>query len=369
MSARFLRDRTAALRRNSRVPSPRHAIVTAPQARCGSGIGMKRRHFLALLGSAAVCSVGDAGAQHPERMRRIGVLVGSAQDDPESPPRTTAFEKALADLGWAVGRNIQIDYRSAGGDTAQMQALAKELVELRPDVLLGSTTPVVAALARETQTIPIIFVVVSDPIGSGFIASLPRPGGNITGFINIESSLGAKWIEILKEIAPSLSRVAVMFNPDTAPHADFYVRPFEAAAPSFAVTPVTSQVRSQDDIGRAVSDLSRVPATGLIVLPDTFLAVHRKALIAAAASHKMPTIYPFRFMVSDGGLIAYGVDLIDLFRRAGPYVDRILKGGKPADLPVQQPVKFEFAINLKTATALGLSVPPILLARADEVIQ
>jgi putative tryptophan/tyrosine transport system substrate-binding protein len=330
---------------------------------------MNRRHFMALLGAAAVGSACDVRAQQGERVRRVGVLIGGAQDDPESPPRTNAFEKALADSGWVVGRNLQIDYRWSAGDTAQMRALAKELVELRPDVLLGSSTPVVTALARETQTIPIVFVVVSDPIGSGFIASLARPGGNITGFINIESSLGAKWIEILKEIAPNLSRVAVMFNPDTAPHADFYVRPFEAAAPSFAVTPVTSQVRSEGDIDRAVSDLSRVPATGLIALPDTFLAVHRKVLIAAAANHKVPTIYPFRFMVADGGLIAYGVDLIDLFRRAGPYVDRILKGGKPADLPVQQPVKFEFAVNLKAAAALDLPVSPTLLARADEVIQ
>lgn len=324
---------------------------------------------MALLGGAAVGPVGHVRAQQPERTRRIGVLVGSAQDDPESPPRTNAFEKALADSGWVLGRNIQIDYRWAGGDIAQMQTLAKELVELRPDVLLGSTTPVVTALARETQTIPIVFVVVSDPIGSGFIASLPRPGGNITGFVNFESSLGAKWIEILKELVPGLTRMAVMFNPDTAPHADFYGRPIEAAAPSFAVSPVTCQVRSLGDIERAVSDLARVPNTGLIALPDTFLSVHRKAVIAAAGNHKVPAIYPLRYMVGDGGLISYGIDFVDLFRRAGPYVDRILKGSKPADLPVQQPAKFEFAINVRTAAALGLSIPPVLIARADEVIQ
>ena len=250
-----------------------------------------------------------------------------------------------------------------------MQVLAKELVEPQPDVLLASSTPVVAALARETGTIPIVFVVVSDPIGSGFIESLARPGGNMTGFINIESSLGGKWLELLKELAPSISRVAVMFNPDTAPHAEYYVRPFEVAAASLAVKPSTAPVRSATDIEQAIFDLGRATASGLIVLPDTFTTVHRGAIISAAASSNVPAIYPFRYMAGDGGLISYGVDLIDLYRRAAPYVDRILKGGKPADLPVQQPTKFEFAINLKTAKSLGLDVPPSLLARADEVIE
>jgi putative tryptophan/tyrosine transport system substrate-binding protein len=330
---------------------------------------MRRREFIGLLGGAAAAWPLAAGAQQPERMRRIAVLMGSTQSDPESPPRVRAFEQALADVGWIPGRNVRIDYRWAAGDPAHMQALARELVELHPDVVLASNTPVVAALARETRTIPIVFVVVSDPIGSGFVASLPRPGGNITGFINIESSLGGKWVELLKEIAPSIARVAVMFNPETAPHAAYYVRPFEVAALSFAVDPMTMPVRSKTDIEQAISDLGRVPANGLIVLPDTFMAVHRNAIIATAASRHVATIYPFRFMVRDGGLISYGIDLIDLYRRAAPYVDRILKGSKPADLPVQQPTKFEFAINLKTAEALGLKVPPTLLARADEVIE
>jgi putative tryptophan/tyrosine transport system substrate-binding protein len=311
---------------------------------------MRRREFITLLGGAVAVWPLTARAQRTERMRRIGVLVGSAESDPESVPRVTAFERGLTELGWVSGRNVLIDYRWAAGEYAHMQGLAKELVELQPDVLLASSTPVVAALARETGTIPIVFVVVSDPIGSGFIESLARPGGNMTGFINIESSLGGKWLELLKETAPRISRVAVMFNPDTAPHAEYYVRPFEGAAASLAVKPSTAP-------------------SGLIVLPDTFTTVHRRAIISAAASSNVPAIYPFRYMAGDGGLISYGVDLVDLYRRAAPYVDRILKGGKPADLPVQQPTKFEFAINLKTAKALGLDVPSALLARADEVIE
>jgi putative tryptophan/tyrosine transport system substrate-binding protein len=329
---------------------------------------IQRREFIGMFGGAAAWPLA-ARAQRGERMRRIGVLIGSAESDPESLPRTTAFENRLAEIGWMSGRNVRIDYRWAGGDPSDMQALAKELVASQPDVILASSTPVVAALVRETRTIPIVFVVVSDPIGSGFVASLPRPGGNVTGFINIESSLGGKWVELLKEIAPGIDRVAVMFNPETAPQAEYYMRPFEAAAPLFAVKPMTRPVRSEAAIVEAVSDLGRTPASGLIVLPDTFTVVHRKSLIAAAARSNVPTIYPFRFMAADGGLISYGVDLIDLYRRAAPYVDHILKGGMAADLPVQQPTKFEFTINLKAAKSLGLTVPETLLARADEVIE
>ena len=294
-----------------------------------------RREFITLLGGAAATWPLAARAQRVERMRRIGVLVVSAESDPESAPRVTAFERGLTELGWTSGRNVLIDYRWAAGDYAHMQVLARELVELQPDVLLASSTPVVAALAGETGTIPIVFVVVSDPVGSGFIESLARPGGNMTGFINIESSLGGKWLELLKELAPRISRVAVMFNPDTAPHAEYYVRPFEVAAASLAVKPSTAPVRSVTDIEQAIFDLGRPTASGLIVLPDTFTTVHRRAIISAAASSNVPAIYPFRYMAGDGGLISYGVDLIDLYRRAAPYVDRILKGGKPADLPVQ----------------------------------
>ena len=330
---------------------------------------MNRREIITLLGGAAAAWPLGARAQRTEGMRRIGVLMGGAESDPESAPRVTAFERGLTELGWASRRNVLIDYRWAAGEPAHMQVFAKELVELQPDVLLASSTPVVAALGRETGTIPIVFVVVSDPIGSGFVKSLSRPGGNMTGFINIESSLGGKWLELLKEVAPRISRVAVIFNPETAPHADYYVGPFEVAASSLAVKPSTVPVRSVTALEQAIFDLGRAPASGLIVLPDTFTTVHRGVIISAAASSNVPTIYPFRFMAGDGGFISYGVDLIDLFRRAAPYVDRILKGEKPADLPVQQPTKFELVINLKTAKALGLDVPPTLLARADEVIE
>src|SRR5262245_23064947 len=327
-----------------------------------------RRQVITLLGGAAAWPLA-ARAQRTEQLRRVGVLIGSAESDPESVPRVAALERGLTELGWVSGRNLAIDYRWAAGDAAQMQAFARELVQLHPDVLVASTTPVAAALRRETGTIPIVFVVVSDPVGSGFIASLARPGGNMTGFINIEASLGGKWLELLKEVAPRLDRVAAMFNPDTAPHASYYLQPLEAAAPLFAVKPVAMPVRSVADIEQGVAGLGVPPTGGLIVLPDAFTAVQRRVIVTAAATAKVPAIYPFRFMAGDGGLMSYGVDLIDLFRRAAPYVDRILRGNKPADLPVQQPTKFEFAINLKTAKALGIEVPPTLLARADEVIE
>jgi len=330
---------------------------------------MKRREFITLLGGATAAWPLAAYAQGIERKRRIGALMASAEADPESGLRVAAFERGLAELGWVAGRNLLIDYRWAAADPALMQAFAKELVGLQPDLILASTTPVVAAVAHETGTIPIVFVVVSDPIGSGFVEILPRPGGNITGVINIESSLGGKWLELLKEVAPRISRVSVMFNPDTAPHVEYYARPFEVAAPSFAVQPSRMPVRSVVEIERAISSLGRTPDSGLIVLPDTSAAVHRRAIISAAASSSVPVIYPFGFMARDGGLLSYGIDLTDLFRRAAPYADRILKGTKPADLPVQQPTKFEFTINLKTAKALDLEVPPTLLARADEVIE
>jgi putative tryptophan/tyrosine transport system substrate-binding protein len=330
---------------------------------------MNRRAFITLIGGAAATWPIVARAQRAEKARRIGVLMGGAESDPESAPRVTAFERGLMELGWMSGRNVLIDYRWGAGEPALMKAFAKELVGLQPDVLLASTTPVAAALGHETGTIPIVFVVVSDPIGSGFIEGLARPGGNMTGFINIESSLGGKWLELLKELAPRTSHVAAMFNPETAPHAEYYLRPFEVAAHALAVNPSAVPVRSVTDIEQAILELGRGAGSGLIVLPDTFTTVHRRVIIAAGTSSNIPAVYPFRYMAADGGLISYGVDLIDLYHRAAPYVDRILRGGKPADLPVQQPTKFEFAINLKTAKALGLEVPPTLLVRADEVIE
>jgi ABC-type uncharacterized transport system substrate-binding protein len=330
---------------------------------------IRRRDFLTLLGGAAAGWPLAARAQRGERMRRIGVLMATAETDPESPSRVAAFQHGLATAGWITGQNVRIDYRWASGEPTRIQVLARELVESQPDVILASTTPSTAALMKETRTIPIVFVVVSDPVGSGFVASIPRPGGNITGFTNIESSLGGKWIQLLKEIAPRVTRVALMFNPETAPFAAFYLRPIETAAPSFAVEPIAKPVRTDSEIESAITDVGRESSSGFIVLPETFTTVHRKSIISAAARNNVPTIYPFRYMASDGGLIAYGVDLVDLFRRAAPYVDRILRGANPADLPVQAPIKFELVINLKTAKALGLQAPPTLLATADEVIE
>jgi putative ABC transport system substrate-binding protein len=332
---------------------------------------MKRRHFITLLAGTAAAWPLAAGAQQADRMRRIGVLVGGAEGDLSGQAGQAAFMKALQELGWTDGRNIRIDYRWAAADVDRMQTFAKELVSLQPDLIMGQTTTVVAALQRETRTIPIVFVVVSDPVGSGFVASLPRPGGNITGFINIESSLSGKWIEMLKDIVPRVTRAALMFNPETAPYFAYYLQPFEAAARSYAVEPIAAPVRAAADIERAVASLGDRPDTGLVVMPDTFLGIRSNLdlIISLASRYRVPTIYPYRNMVAAGGLISYGTDNTDILRRAATYVDRILKGAKPADLPVQLPTKFELAVNLKTAKALGLDMPATLLGRADEVIE
>jgi putative tryptophan/tyrosine transport system substrate-binding protein len=280
------------------------------------------------------------------------------------------FRNTLQELGWAEGRDVLIETRWAAADVDRIHAFARELVSLQPDLILGQTTPVVAALQRETKTIPIVFVVVADPVGSGFVASLPHPGGNITGFINIEGSLGGKWIETLKDIVPGVTHAALMFNPDTAPVA-YYQQPFEAAARSSGVEPTAVPVRDEADIERIFASLEDKPKTGLVMMPDIFTATPRNLdlVISLASRYRVPTVYPYRYMVAAGGLISYGVDPVDLFRRAPTYIDRILKGANPADLPVQLPTKFEMAINLKTAKALGLDVPPSMLTRADEVIE
>jgi putative ABC transport system substrate-binding protein len=277
--------------------------------------------------------------------------------------------QGLQQLGWADGRNVRIDYRWANGDIDRMRAFAKELVELRPDVILSNTTPATAALQRETRTIPIVFVIVSDPVGAGLVASLPRPGGNITGFINIEASLGGKWLELLKEIAPAVRRVAIMFNPDTAPGGGSYFQgPFEAAAKSLAVEPMTAPVRSDAEIESVITSLGREQG-GLVVMTDGYMTVHRGRIISAAAQGSVPAIYAESFSPKDGGLLSYGANYLDIFRHAVTYVDRILRGTTPGDLPVQVPSLFELVINLRTAKALSLQIPPTLLARADEVIE
>jgi len=331
---------------------------------------IRRREFITLLGGAAAWPMA-VRAQQGDRVRRIGVLMGLNENDPVAKTYVSAFTQALADLGWTDGRNIRIDQRWGSADIKRMQAFARELITLKPDVILGSSTPVIATLQRGTKTIPIVFVVVSDPVGSGFVESLPRPGGNITGFVDIEGSVSGKWIEILKDLVPGIARAALLFNPDTSTYLNYYLQPFEAAARSGAMEPTAVAVRTAEDIERVVASLGNRTDTGLVVAPGSFLATPhiRDLIISLTARYRVPTIYPYQYYVAAGGLISYGIDNTDLYRRSATYVDRILKGAKPADLPVQLPTKFEFAVNLKTAKALGLNLSREFLLLADEVIE
>jgi putative ABC transport system substrate-binding protein len=327
---------------------------------------MRRREFIAGLGSAAAWPA-VARAQQGERVRRIGALMAFDENDPEMKLRLSAFTQALADLGWTDGRNVRMDVRWGGGDTNRTRALAQELVGLQPDLILAGGTPAAAALQRETRTMPIIFAGVGDPVGSGLVAALNQPGVNITGFAVWEASLGGKWLELLSEIAPGLKRVAIMFNPDTA--VSSFTPSFETAARSLKVVPIIAPVHSDVEIETAIIALGREPRGGLVVMPDVFTGVHRAPIILAAARNNVPAVYALSYFARDGGLLSYGPDPVDIFRRAAPYVDRILRGEKPAELPVQFPTKLEMAVNLKTAKALGLAVPPSILLRADEVIE
>jgi len=328
---------------------------------------MRRREFMTVLGGAAVGWPLAARAQG-ERVRRIGVLMGIAESDPARQSFVTAFTEALQELGWSSGRNIRIEYCWGAGDAERIRDFARELVEMQLDLIVGHTTPVVAVLKAQTRTIPIVFTQVSDPVGSGFIDGFAKPGGNITGFTNLESSMGSKLGELLKEVAPTITRVAVMFNPDTAPdRGTYFLRPVEAAAPSLHVEVIPAPVHNDAEIESAITTL--VPGTGLIVMPDIFILAHREQILALADRHRLPAAYAYRLFAASGGLLSYGTDLADLFRRAARYVDRILTGTKPAELPVQQPTKFELVINLKTAKTLGLNVPLSLQASADEVIE
>ena len=310
-----------------------------------------------------------AVAEETRRVRRVAVLIGYAENDPEAQLRLIAFKEGLATLGWVEDRNVRFDVRWSGGDPNRASVHAKELVALRPDVILSNTTPATAAVQRETQTVPIVFTVVADPIGSGFIKSLSRPGGNITGLLYYESTVAEKWLELLKQIAPQMTRVAVMFNPKTASYVEYYLQPLRTAATRLGVKMFTAPVDSDADIERTIGALGSEVGSGLITMVDSFLLVHRKPIIALAARYKVPAMYYTTPFVEDGGLIAYGVDAKDLFRRAARYVDRILRGKTPQDLPVEQPTKFEFAINLRTARAFGLTVPQSILLRADKVIE
>ncbi len=329
----------------------------------------KRQTLRSLIALGLAATALPARAQAPPGARRLGMLMGYAENDPEAQLRLNAFKQKLAALGWVEGRNLTLDLLWTAGDADRATPFAKQLVALKPDVILANTTPVTAALQRETSTIPIVFTAVSDPIGSGFVKTLARPGGNITGFINLEASLMEKWLELLKEIAPRVKRVGVMFNPKTAPYADYYLQRFNAVAPHFGVTAIPATVSNAADIEKVISALARPADGGLIMLTDSFMTVQRKTVITLAARHKVPAIYYVGVMADEGGLIAYGINYADMFRNAAPYVDRILRGAKPADLPVQQPTLYKLAVNLKTAKALGLTVPHSILVRADQVIE
>ena len=332
---------------------------------------MRRRDFIkAIAGSAAAAWPLAARAQQSDRKRRVAVMMAYTESDPEGQLLLRTFAEALEGFGWKANHNLILEYRWAGGDIDLMRMFAKELVGLQPDAILANTTPVIAAFQRETRTIPIVFVIAGDPIGDGFVASLRRPGGNITGFLHLEGSIGGKWLELLKEIAPQVRRVAMMFNPDTSPGQGSYFLPaLDAAAQAFGVQSLKAPVRNDSNIEEAIASLASQPGGGLVVVSDGFVRVHRHTIIAAAARHKIPTVYPLRVNATDGGLLAYGPSYVDLFRQAATYIDRILKGEKPTDLPVQVPTKFELVINLKTAKALGLDVPLFLQQRADEVIE
>jgi putative ABC transport system substrate-binding protein len=330
---------------------------------------MKRREFITPLGGAAATALTCPRiARSQDRVRRIAVIIGSAENDPSVLPRVVAWRQGLRDLGWIEGRNLHIEERWTGSDLQRARTLAAEVVALKPDLILAHSPPITAALRQMTQAIPIVFVQVTDPVGTGLVASLARPGGNITGFTTFEFAMGSKWLDLLKEIAPFVTRVAVM-QFAKSPTWPGQLRAVQEQAQSVGVEIVPAGVESPADIERETSEFARVSNTGLIVMPDSLTLIHRKRIVTLAERYRIPAIYPFRYFVDDGGLISYGIDLIEVWRRSATYIDRILRGSVPADLPVQQPTKFELVINFKTAKALGLEVPPTLFARADEVIE
>ena len=330
-------------------------------------LGIGRREFITLLGGAAAAWPLTARAQQPRGFRRIGVFMDLAEDDPEGQARVALLKRGLQDLGWREGQNLLIEYRWAGGEASRMKPLAAELVNIAPEVIVSSGAPTLAALQQETRTIPLVFCQVPDPVANGFVESLSRPGGNTTGFTSFEFAMGGKWLGALKEIASHVARVAVVRD-TTAPGIGM-LGAIQTAMPTFAMQLIIAGGRDAGDFERAIDAFANEPNGGLIVLPAPNTIRNRQAIITSAARHRIPAIYPYQFFVKDGGLISYGIIPSDNFRRAAAYVDGILKGAKPSDLPIQQPTKFELVVNLKTAKALGLEVPPTLLARADEVIE
>jgi putative ABC transport system substrate-binding protein len=329
---------------------------------------VRRRDFITLVGGTAAWPLA-ARAQQSGTMRHVGVLMAYAESDPEAQTWVTAFREELQRLGWVEGRTILIDIRWAGANVESIERSAKEVVALKPELVLSSSTPTTAALLQETRTLPIIFALVADPVGSGFVANLAHPGGSVTGFTNLEPTLGTKWLGLLREISPRVGRVAFLFNPATAPYAEYYLKPFRDAAASVGVEAITAPVHSAPQLESVIAVQAGEPNTGIIAMPDAFLSVHRAEIVSLAARYRLPAIYPYRFFAELGGLLSYGTEPTDNFRHAATYVDRILKGTKPSELPVQAPDKFQMIINLKTAKALGLDVSPQLQERADEVIE
>jgi putative tryptophan/tyrosine transport system substrate-binding protein len=331
---------------------------------------MKRREFITLLGGAAATWPLAAHAQQPDRMRRIGVLMAHAESDPEFQAYVAAFREGLQNLGWVEGRNFRLDFRWGALDDAELRKRAAiELIALKPDLIVTQNTPPTATMLQQTRTIPVVFVVVADPVGSGFVQNLARPGGNATGFTIMEPTTTGKWLELLKEIAPRSNRAALLFNPATAPYASIYLNPFKAAAASLGLEATAATVHDRAELDTVIAAQAREPNGGLIVIPDGFLNVHRADIISLAARYRLPAVYPWRFFAEQGGLLSYGSEQRDFFRLAATYVNRILKGEKPADLPAQAPTEYKLVINLTTAKALGLTVPPTLLDRADKVIE
>jgi putative ABC transport system substrate-binding protein len=330
---------------------------------------MRRREFITLVGGIVVVWPLAAHAQRSERVRRMGVLMGISEDDPQAGTRVAIFRQALADLGWTEGHNLKIEWRWTSGDIARVREYAAELVRLAPDVILANGTPNVAAVKQATKSIPIVFVVVNDPVAQGFIASMAHPGGNITGFSFLEYSMVGKSLEMLKQVLPGVARVAVMFNPDTYPYYNIHLRSFDPVARMLSLELTGLLIRNPTEIEGEIAKLGRQQGQALLVTPDPFMVVHRGEIIRAAEQHRVPATYSYRQHVQEGALMSYGADTFDIFRRSATYIDRILKGTSPAGLPAQAPVKFEMAINLKTARALGLEVPDKLLALADEVIE
>ena len=329
---------------------------------------MKRRAFITLLGGAAAVWPPAVRAQ-TKQMRRIGVVMAYAEDDLEAQAWIRALLQGLKDHGWVDGSTARFDYRWASGNLEPMGSYAAELMALNPDLIVAAATPALEAVWRETRSVPIVFVNVADPIGQGSVASMAQPGGNVTGFTSFEFSMGSKWVEVLKEISPSLVRIVIIYNPTTAPYFPLFFRWIEAAAASFAVKLIVTPIHDAAEIERVIATAAHESNSSLIVVPSAFMTTHRELIIGAAARDRLPAIYGYSYYAASGGLVSYGFDVHDLFRRAASYVDRILKGAKPADLPVQAPTTYQLVINLRTARALGLEIPPTLLARADEVIE